>query len=48
MSDFRGLQIDHNLILPSSGLLRGVWWFKTDVSGLPIDLIFRGSSCHSS
>jgi hypothetical protein len=30
-----------NLFIPSSGLLRGVSWFKTDVSGLHIDLIFK-------
>jgi hypothetical protein len=28
-------------ILPSPGLLRGVKWFKTDVSGLPIGHIFK-------
>ena len=31
-----------NRILPSAGLLRGVRWFKTDVSGLPIRPIFKG------
>jgi hypothetical protein len=31
-------------ILPSSGLLRGVMWFKTDVSGLPIGTIFKGQT----
>ena len=29
-------------ILPSSGMLRGVRWFETDVSGLPMGLIFKG------
>jgi hypothetical protein len=29
-------------ILPSSGLLRGVRWFETDVSGPPISTILRG------
>ena len=29
-----------NWILPSSGLLRGVSWFKSDVPGLPIGPIF--------
>jgi hypothetical protein len=29
-------------IIPSSGLLREVKWFKTDVSGLPIGPIFKG------
>ena len=33
-----------NLIIPSSGLLRGVSWFKTDVSGLHIELIFKGQT----
>ena len=28
-------------IFPSSGLLRGVRWFETDVSGLPISVIFN-------
>ena len=31
-----------NRILPSPGLLRGINWFKTDVSRLPIGLIFKG------
>jgi hypothetical protein len=31
----------HN-IFPSSGLLRGVRWSETDVSGLPIGPIFMG------
>jgi hypothetical protein len=31
-----------NWILPSSGLLRGVMWFETDVSGLPICPILKG------
>ena len=30
------------LIIPSSGLLRSVRWFDTDVSGLPIGPIFKG------
>jgi hypothetical protein len=29
------------LIIPSSGLLRGVRWFETDVSGLDIGPIFK-------
>ena len=29
-------------ILPSSGLLRGVWWFETGVSELPTHNIFKG------
>jgi hypothetical protein len=29
------------LIPPSSGLLRGVRWFKTDVLGLPISPIYK-------
>jgi hypothetical protein len=31
-----------NNVIPSSGLLRGVCWFKTDVSGLPISPNFKG------
>jgi hypothetical protein len=31
-----------NWILPSLGLLRGVRWFKTDVSGLSIGPILKG------
>jgi hypothetical protein len=31
-------------ILPSSGLLRGVRWFETDVSGLPVGPIFKGQA----
>jgi hypothetical protein len=27
----------------SSGLLRGIRWFQTDVSGLPIGSIFKGT-----
>lgn len=27
-------------IFPSRGLLRGVRWFDTDVSGLPVSLMF--------
>ena len=41
----------HNLtwILPSSGLLCGVRWFTTDVSGPPIGPIFKGqASCTAS
>jgi hypothetical protein len=30
-----------NLILPSSGLLRSVRWFETDVSGLPTEPTFK-------
>jgi hypothetical protein len=33
-----------NWILPSSGLLGGVRWFETDVSGLPIGSIFKGEA----
>ena len=29
-------------ILPSSGLLCGMRWFKTDVSGPPIGSVFKG------
>ena len=32
------------LIPPSTGLLHGVRWFDTDVSGLPISPIFKGQS----
>ena len=31
-------------IIPPSGLLRGVEWFETDVSGLPIGPIFKGQA----
>ena len=31
-------------IIPSSVLLRGVRWFDTDVSGLPIGPIFKGQA----
>jgi hypothetical protein len=31
-------------ILPSSGILRGVRWFATDVSGLIIGPIFKGQA----
>ena len=31
-------------ILPSSELLCGLRWFETDVSGLPVGPIFKGSS----
>ena len=34
--------LNFNCILPSSGLLRGVRWFKTDVSRLHILPIFKG------
>ena len=30
-------------IIPPSGLLRGVWWFQTDVSKLPIGPVFKDS-----
>jgi hypothetical protein len=30
---------------PSSGILRGVSWFKTDVSWLPISSIFQVQAC---
>ena len=33
-----------NRILPSSGLLRGVRWFESDVSGLHIGSIFEGQA----
>ena len=33
-----------NWILPSSGLLHGVRWFETDVSGLPIGPIFNAQA----
>jgi hypothetical protein len=33
-----------NWILPSSGLIRGVRWFETDVSVLPIDRIYNGQA----
>jgi hypothetical protein len=31
-------------MFPSYGLLRGVNWFKTDVSGLPMGPIFKGQT----
>ena len=31
-------------IIPSSGILRWVRWFETDVSGLPIGPIFKGQA----
>lgn len=34
-----------NEILPSSGLLRNISWFKTDISGLFIRFHFQGSNC---
>jgi hypothetical protein len=34
-------------ILPSSGLLSGVRWFETDVSGLFINHIFKGQAAQS-
>jgi hypothetical protein len=39
-----GLPPRFKRILPSSGLLRDVRWFKTDVSGLLISPTFKGSS----
>ena len=33
-----------NRILQTSGLLRGLWWFETDVSELPIGPIFKGQA----
>jgi hypothetical protein len=33
-----------NVILPSSELLRGVRWFETDVSVLPVGPIFKGQA----
>jgi hypothetical protein len=33
-------------IFPSSGLLRGVRWFETDVLGLPIGSIFKIQAVH--
>jgi hypothetical protein len=41
MSD-RRIPPRFNWIIRSSGLLRCVKWFETDVSGLPIDPIFKG------
>ena len=43
MSD-RRLPLRLNRILPSSGLLRGVSWFKTDVLRLTICPIFEGQT----
>ena len=34
-----------NRILPSFGLLRGVRWFGTDVSALPVGPTFSGRGC---
>jgi hypothetical protein len=34
--------------MPSSGLSRGVTWFKTDVSGLPISPIFKDQTVKPS
>ena len=31
-------------IFPSSGLLRGIRWFQTDVSGLPVRRFFSGQA----
>jgi hypothetical protein len=36
------------LILPSSGLLRSVRWFNTDVSELPIGPILKGQAVQKS
>jgi hypothetical protein len=36
-----------NKIRSSSGLLRGIWWFETDVSGLPVGRIFKDQADHS-
>jgi hypothetical protein len=33
-----------NWILPSSGLIRGVRWFETDVSGLPVSSVLKGQA----
>jgi hypothetical protein len=33
-----------NRICPFSGLVRGVKWFETDVSGLFVGLIFKGQA----
>ena len=33
-------------MFPSSGLLRSIGSFRTDVSGLPIGLIFKGQAWH--
>jgi hypothetical protein len=38
----RRLPPQFNSVLLSSGLLRGVRWFETDFSGLPIGSIFKG------
>jgi hypothetical protein len=40
------LQPPLNSILPSSEILRGVRWLKTDVSGLHIVPIFKGQVVH--
>ena len=34
-------------ILPPSGLLCGVRWFETDVSGLPVGAILKGQAIHN-
>ena len=33
-----------NRILPSSAFLRGIRWFQTNVSGLPIRPTFKGQA----
>jgi hypothetical protein len=45
---FRGTGLRPRLkrIPRTSGLLRGVKWFETDVSGLPIGLIFKCQTVH--
>jgi hypothetical protein len=40
--------VDLNPSIPSSGLLRGLRWFETDVFGLPICPISRGHCPRSS
>ena len=40
----RILQPRLNWSTSSSGLLRGIRWFETDVSGLPIGSIFKGGT----
>jgi hypothetical protein len=39
-----GLPPRLNSVLSSSGLLRGVRWFETDVSGLRVFTIFKGQA----
>jgi hypothetical protein len=41
------IKITNQWILPSAGLFRGVRWFETDVSGLPIGHIFKDQAAAS-